>query len=961
MKENWFNLIDRISSNVVDSKKDLSQKEHVFWFAKFLEFSLHEISLNIVSFPLYFLKSHKIDPSLFNKKGFSYQLYKKRRATSITLASLTIFSYIAFSFFISYGIFSNPSLALATDNSWTQTDWSGGVGTNTSNQYQSIDSVYTTTTGQFEASTSSVAWYNNSWLYRKKITIDSSQVSSTESNFPILITGTNLDSSFFSDIRSDGMDIVFTSSDGTTLLDREIVAVSTTDQTMQAWVRIPTLSSSSDTNIYMYYGNSGTSIANNNTTWSNSYQGVWHMESTASFPDSTGNGNVGTITGSTVSSTSKIGSGLTFNGTNEFITISDTTDTLDMSSSFSITFWFSRTSATPGNMRLMNKAGDSGFWKSNYNLQLLNSGDGNAEAAIATAGSDLYFTLTGVYPGTTWYKATLNYDGSTASVYKNGVFVSSTPFSGTPLVSDQPLYLATGDPSNEYFAGTMDEARVASASRSAGWIATEYNNQNSPSTFYSVSTKETIVTSTAVLTSAIFDTTNAQSWGNLTYTATGNSASTTVKVRTDSSSDMSGATAFGSCTTITSGTDISGNGCVTDGDRYVQYEVTLTTDSITTSSPVFQDISIAYTVPSVSDTGGSVAGGAGAGSIIRKRVSENTGEVLEDVNITLLENEKENKVLLNFGLQDVESVMISEDITFADAKFIPFKEKMEWTLSEGYGEKKLYFRFKLYVGYYYEVEKSINLENGEINTISDNLVYTELEKDKSQNNIGDTPIYDYEKKIYICPVTTGQVHRSYRDATLFYITEECTKRPFIDKYSFDSYNLSLGSVQFVTQAEIDQIDLDIAGPMTLSPEIKLEEGDLVMIPSKWIVHILKDNEWKSFNSQFTLRQFGHSYNSVFLIDQDMFNRYPVGEEGYTEADIGPYLKDLKFQDYDQDIVDLKAILHKQGYFRQYETTPFFSTNLEDALKKFQIKHKLPETGNLDKETRAVINKNILSN
>jgi hypothetical protein len=39
---------------------------------------------------------------------------------------------------------------------------------------------------------------------------------------------------------------------------------------------------------------------------------------------------------------------------------------------------------------------------------------------------------------------------------------------------------------NGYFAGTVDEVRISNAARSATWIATEWNNQNSPSTFYSL-------------------------------------------------------------------------------------------------------------------------------------------------------------------------------------------------------------------------------------------------------------------------------------------------------------------------------------------------------------------------------------------------------------------------------------------------------------------------------------------
>ncbi len=36
--------------------------------------------------------------------------------------------------------------------------------------------------------------------------------------------------------------------------------------------------------------------------------------------------------------------------------------------------------------------------------------------------------------------------------------------------------------------GTLDEVRLAAVARSAGWIATEYENQKSPQTFYAVRT-----------------------------------------------------------------------------------------------------------------------------------------------------------------------------------------------------------------------------------------------------------------------------------------------------------------------------------------------------------------------------------------------------------------------------------------------------------------------------------------
>jgi hypothetical protein len=109
------------------------------------------------------------------------------------------------------------------------------------------------------------------------------------------------------------------------------------------------------------------------------------------------------------------------------------------------------------------------------------------------------------------------------------------------------------------------------------------------------------------MTSSIFDTEASSAWGTLTYTATAPTNTTvSVKVRTSNSSSMTGATDFSSCTAISSGSDISSNGCITDGHRYIQYLVTLST-SDTSATSTFSDISIAFstsdsTAPSISLT-----------------------------------------------------------------------------------------------------------------------------------------------------------------------------------------------------------------------------------------------------------------------------------------------------------------------------------------------------------------------
>lgn len=98
-------------------------------------------------------------------------------------------------------------------------------------------------------------WYNTSWGYRQKITISKSVTDAQLTNYPILvkISGTN---EIFSKAKSDGSDIVFTNSTGQTKVSYEIERFSVSDKELIAWVKLSTLSSTVDTSLYVYYGNS---------------------------------------------------------------------------------------------------------------------------------------------------------------------------------------------------------------------------------------------------------------------------------------------------------------------------------------------------------------------------------------------------------------------------------------------------------------------------------------------------------------------------------------------------------------------------------------------------------------------------------------------------------------------------------------------------------------------------------
>ncbi len=109
-------------------------------------------------------------------------------------------------------------------------------------------------------------------------------------------------------------------------------------------------------------------------------------------------------------------------------------------------------------------------------------------------------------------------------------------------------------------------------------------------------------------TSAVIDTNTTPTWSTLSYaTTTTASTGVSIKVRSSNSSTMVGATAFSSCTAVTSGAALSGGGCVTDGHRYVQYEATLTTSDATVS-PSLNSVTINYSASSTNNITGSGTG-----------------------------------------------------------------------------------------------------------------------------------------------------------------------------------------------------------------------------------------------------------------------------------------------------------------------------------------------------------------
>ena len=141
-------------------------------------------------------------------------------------------------------------------------------------------------------------WYDNSWEFRKNITLSLNTATGVDSDltdFPVLISFTDTD--LIQTNESLGRDFVFTESDGTTVLSHEIEKFDNTTGEVIAWVKLPTMSASETTEMYIYY--KGDTIGFNSAdVWNDDYVLVWHLNQTSTgtsseFKDATSNENDG--------------------------------------------------------------------------------------------------------------------------------------------------------------------------------------------------------------------------------------------------------------------------------------------------------------------------------------------------------------------------------------------------------------------------------------------------------------------------------------------------------------------------------------------------------------------------------------------------------------------------------------------------------------------------------------------
>ena len=349
--------------------------------------------------------------------------------------------------------------------------------------------------------------FPSGWTRYQKVTIDHTKLGGDETNLPVLLvwTGSAATSNVNDDIVDDtqpwscmpaGEDIRC-SADAAGLIQYpvEVVAVTTAVNTANArlemHVNVTSVSSSTDTVFYLWYGNpiavkdAVTDPYGRNAVWTNCL-GVWHMSAAAGAAevDSTGHGYTAANTGAVANGTGKWGgTARGFDGASQDFTITGLLGSPATCTQLAIIY---PTNDDAANAEIFSM-GDTVLMRSNTIVNL-SATLWNGGRVGSYPGNSPTYSMLNLWSFTGWAVSPAVSHEIAYATYSGGAVAGADLGSATALsytLGANTFIGHFGNGGTNWFHGYMEEIRVMSVYKTAANMTTYLNGGTSPQTFLS--------------------------------------------------------------------------------------------------------------------------------------------------------------------------------------------------------------------------------------------------------------------------------------------------------------------------------------------------------------------------------------------------------------------------------------------------------------------------------------------
>lgn len=345
----------------------------------------------------------------------------------------------------------------------------------------------------------------------KEITIESDYISSSLTNFPILVHDNTGDLTV---CKANGSDIGFWNESNATKFNHEIEYYNSTTGELFVWVNITSISSATDTTFYMYYEDSDSDNPVNHNpqdVWDSDYLFVCHMnDTTASQLYNSIDGTSSTVKNCTEIEDGDIGYAQWFDNTSAGTEV-DWGDICDIGTNDMTTLaWANSSDVTQGShQRIWTKRADADnnmYFNGHCNdygygvaLLLRDGAAWDTIGRIETGSdftNDVYYLVGGLADRGTSAQCFINDSGP----------YGTDDAHGSASIDIGPDFCVGGNPTqhSSWWYGYIDEIRVSDVIRNEAWVNATFHSLNQTTGFVTLGASVGTSVSLSGLTSGTF-------------------------------------------------------------------------------------------------------------------------------------------------------------------------------------------------------------------------------------------------------------------------------------------------------------------------------------------------------------------------------------------------------------------------------------------------------------------------
>jgi len=338
-----------------------------------------------------------------------------------------------------------------------------------------------------------MAWLSG-WNKRVKITVSNTNVDAALSNFPVLVylsvssgTGSADVSCIFDELTSDAnrFKIAVTTSDGETECYVEIERWDDANEKAWLWVKVPSVSASAVTELYIYYDSSHADntakVGDIDSTpghnvWDSNFKLSSHMRdaTTPIIKDSTSNGNDGTkkAANEPIEATGKVDMAQDFDGVDDYIEAPNSAS-LNITDAITIEVCVKR-DVTDVQQTIAQHWYGTSKTEEQWFLDFRGAGSNKIHGYLWDIAPREFTGNTDI--DTNWHYIAMTWNGSYINVYLDEQS-DMTPVALSTTLQSSLVETIIGAYifSNDYhFKGLMDEIRVSNTNRSVAWLKATY-------------------------------------------------------------------------------------------------------------------------------------------------------------------------------------------------------------------------------------------------------------------------------------------------------------------------------------------------------------------------------------------------------------------------------------------------------------------------------------------------------